>query len=172
MNLLFGEKYAEAPEVLRALAPFVLLSGIAQLTTLTVNYLGEAWRRVPIAILMLTVNVVVDVVLLPRIGIVAGAIGTSAAYALWVPAHVWILRKRGGLRVRPLLVTVLRSALAGVAMLGILALLGTGRVPIPLMLVGAVAGPTVYVAALFALRELGREDIALVRRLLARRVLT
>jgi O-antigen/teichoic acid export membrane protein len=172
MHLLFGEKYAEAPEVLRALAPFVLLSGIAQLATLTVNYLGEAWRRVPIAILMLTVNVVVDVVLLPRIGIVAGAIGTSAAYALWVPAHVWILRKRGGLRVRPLLVTVLRSALAGVAMLGILALLGTGRVPIPLMLVGAVAGPTVYVAALFALRELGREDIALVRRLLARRVLT
>src|SRR6266851_4681887 len=57
MHLLFGEKYAEAPEVLRALAPFVLLSGIAQLTTLTVNYLGEAWRRVPIAILMLTVNV-------------------------------------------------------------------------------------------------------------------
>jgi O-antigen/teichoic acid export membrane protein len=172
MHLLFGEKYAEAPEVLRALAPFVLLSGIAQLTTLTVNYLGEAWRRVPIAILMLTVNVVIDVLLLPRIGIVAGAIGTSAAYALWVPAHVWILRKRGGLRVGPFLVTVLRSALAGGAMLGILALLGTGRVPIPLMLVGAVVGPTVYVAALFALRELGREDIAVARRLLTRRVLT
>jgi O-antigen/teichoic acid export membrane protein len=172
MHLLFGEKYAEAPEVLRALAPFVLLSGIAQLTTLTVNYLGEAWRRVPIAILMLTVNVVIDVLLLPRIGIVAGAIGTSAAYALWVPAHVWILRKRGGLRVRPFLVTVLRSGLAGGAMLGILALLGTGRVGIPLMLVGAVAGPAVYVAALFALRELGREDIAVIRRLLARRVLT
>jgi O-antigen/teichoic acid export membrane protein len=172
MHVLFGDKYAEAPEVLRALAPFVLLSGIAQLTTLTVNYLGEAWRRVPIAIMMVTVNVVIDVLLLPRIGIVAGAIGTSAAYALWVPAHVWILRKRGGLLVRPFLVTVARSALAAGAMLGILALLGTGRVPIPLMLVGAVAGPAVYIAALIALRELGREDIAVVRRLLVRRVPT
>jgi O-antigen/teichoic acid export membrane protein len=172
MHLLFGDKYSEAPEVLRALAPFVLLSGVAQLATLTVNYLGEAWRRVPIAILMLTVNVVVDVVLLPKIGIVAGAIGTSAAYALWVPAHVWMLHKRGSLPVGPFLATVMRSALAGGAMLGVLALLGTGRVPILLMIAGGVVGPAVYVAALVLLRELGPQDIATARRLLAHRALT
>jgi O-antigen/teichoic acid export membrane protein len=171
MDLLFGNKYPEAPQVLRALAPFVLLSGIAQLTTLTVNYLGEAWRRVPIAVIMLAVNVIIDVVLLPEVGIVAGAIGTSAAYLVWVPAHVWILRRRGGLHVRAFLITVLRCTLAGAAMLGVLAALGTGRVPIPLMLVGAVVGPATYLAALFALRELGREDIAVVRRLLPRRSL-
>jgi O-antigen/teichoic acid export membrane protein len=172
MHLLFGNKYPEAPDVLRALAPFVLLSGIAQLTTLTVNYLGAAWRRVPIAVAMLTVNVVIDVLLLPRIGIVAGAIGTSAAYAIWVPAHVWILRGRGLLRLRPFLLTVARSGIAGGAMAGALALLGTGQVPIALMLVGAIVGPAVYVATLFAVRELGRGDIAVIRRLLANRVLT
>jgi O-antigen/teichoic acid export membrane protein len=171
MHLLFGNRYPEAPDVLRALSPFVLLSGIAQLTTLAVNYLGEAWRRVPVAIAMLTVNVLIDVLLLRRIGIVAGAIGTSAAYAIWVPAHVWILRRYGGLRVRPFLLTLARTALAGGAMLGTLALLGTGRVPIPLMLVGALVGPAVYLATLFALRELGPGDIALARRLLAQRTL-
>jgi O-antigen/teichoic acid export membrane protein len=172
MYVLFGNKYPEAPGVLRALSPYVLLSGIAQLTTLAVNYLGEAWRRVPIAVMMLAVNVVIDVLLLPRIGIVAGAIGTSAAYALWVPAHVWILRSRGVLRLRPFLLTVARSCVAGGAMLGTLALLGTGRVPIPLMLVGSVLGPTVYFATLFALRELGRRDIAIMHRLLEHRVVT
>jgi stage V sporulation protein B len=170
MHLLFGEKYPEAAHVLRALAPFVLLSGVAQLTTLTVNYLGEAWRRVPIAGLMLIVNVIVDIVLLPKVGILAGAIGTSAAYAVWVPAHVWILRQRGGLEVRPFLLTTVRSTLAAGVMVGVLALLGTGRVSIPLMLVGAVLGPAADLAALFALGELGPSDLATVRRLLSRRI--
>jgi O-antigen/teichoic acid export membrane protein len=168
--LLFGSKYPEASAVLRGLAPYVFLSGIAQLTTVSVNFLGEAWRRVPLAVIMLTVNVIIDVLLLPRIGILAGAIGTSAAYAIWVPAHVWILRRRGTLRVGPLLVTTARSCLAGGAMVGALALLGTGRVPLLVMLLGGLVGPLVYIAVLFVFRELGRGDIAVLRRLLARRV--
>jgi O-antigen/teichoic acid export membrane protein len=171
MDLLFGHKYPEAADVLRALAPFVVLSGIAQLTTLTVNYLGEAWRRVPIAVVMLATNVILDVILLPRIGIVAGAIGTSAAYAIWVPAHVWILRQRSGLEIRPLLLTLLRSTLAAGATLGVLALIGTGRVPVGLMALGALVGPAVYFAALVVLGELGRHDIEVVRGLLPRRAL-
>jgi len=168
--LLFGSKYPEASAVLRGLAPYVFLSGIAQLTTVSVNFLGEARRRVPLAVIMLTVNVVVDVLLLPRIGVLAGAIGTSAAYVIWVPAHVWILRKRGTLRVGPLLITTARCCLAAGAMIGVLALLGTGRVPFPVMLLGGLVGSLVYVAVLFVLRELGRGDIAVLRRLLARRV--
>jgi O-antigen/teichoic acid export membrane protein len=171
MSLLFGDKYPEATGVLRALAPFVLLSGLAQLTTLSVNYLGEAWRRVPIAIVMLSANVIVDVILLPKIGIVAGAVGTSVAYAIWVPAHVWILRTRGGLRVGPFLVTLARSVLAGGATVGVLALLGTGQVGVPTMVLGAVAGSLVYVAALVLLGELGRDDVAVIRRLIPRRSL-
>ena len=108
--------------------------------------------------------------LLPRIGIVAGAIGTSAAYAVWVPAHVWILRQRAGLKLRPLLITIVRTCVAGAAMVGSLALLGSGRVPLPLMLAGLVVGPAAYVVALFAVRELTLRDIANLRSAVARRV--
>jgi O-antigen/teichoic acid export membrane protein len=170
IHLLFGSKYPEAPAVLRALSPFVFLGGIAQLTTLSVNYLGLARSRVPIAVVMLTVNAVIDVILLPRIGVVAGAIGTSAAYAIWVPAHTWILRRRIGLGVSALLLTAARSCVAGLVLVGVLALLGTGVVPLPIMLAGAVAGPVVYVATLFALGELTRTDVAVLRRVVARRV--
>jgi O-antigen/teichoic acid export membrane protein len=170
IHLLFGSKYPGAPAVLRALSPYVFLGGLAPLTTLSVNYLGLGRSRVPIALAMLAVNAVIDVILLPRIGIVAGAIGTSAAYVIWVPAHVWILRREVGLSVTALLRTAARSCLAGLVLVGVLALLGTGVVPIPIMLAGAVAGPVVYVAALIALGELTRADVAVVRRVVARRV--
>jgi O-antigen/teichoic acid export membrane protein len=170
LELLFGGKYPQAPAVLQALTPFVFLAGIAQITTLSVNYLGEARRRVPIAVAMLTINVAVDIVLLPQIGVVAGAIGTSAAYALWVPAHLWILHTRAGLKLWPVVRTAVRTCVAGAAMVGSLALLGTGRVPVGLMAAGLVVGPAVYIMALFAVRELTPRDIANLRGVLARRV--
>ena len=169
IHLIFGDKYPDAPAVLRALAPYVLLAGIAQPTTLAVNYLGQARRRVPIAAAMLGVNVLIDVTLLPRIGVVAGAIGTSAAYAIWVPAHVWLLRQQAGLRVRPILLTLFRTCLAGGVMVGVLALLGTGIVSVPLILAGAVAGPLAYFLALFVLRELTPVDLEVFRGMLPRR---
>jgi O-antigen/teichoic acid export membrane protein len=172
IHLIFANKYPEAPAVLRALTPYVLLAGIAQPTTLAINYLGQARRRVPIAAAMLAVNVLIDVTLLPRIGVVAGAIGTSAAYAIWVPAHVWLLRQQAGLRLRPILLTLVRSCLAGGAMVGVLALLGTGNVSILFILAGAVAGPLVYFLALLALRELTLDDIQVFRRILARQAPT
>jgi O-antigen/teichoic acid export membrane protein len=170
LHLLFSNRYPEAPGVLRALTPFLLLAGLAQPVTLAVNYLGEARKRVPIAVAMLTVNVVVDVILLPKIGVVAAAVGTSAAYAVWVPAHLWVLRRDLGLPLRPLAITTLRCLLAGGAMAAVLALIGTGIVSLPLMLLGAVAGPLAYLLALLALRELDAGDAAIVRRVLARRV--
>ncbi|MBB4661679.1 flippase [Conexibacter arvalis] len=169
VELLFGHGYPEAPDVLLALVPYVFLSGIAQITTLSVNYLGEARRRVPIAFAMLSVNVALNLVLLPRIGIVGAAIGTSVAYAIWVPAHVWIMHRRVDLPLRPLLTTTVRACVAGAAMVGALALLGTGDVSLQVMALGAVVGPAVYVAALFLLRELTRADIAVVRAAIARR---
>lgn len=169
VHLIFGDKYPEAASVLRALAPYVFISGLAQLATLSVNYLGQARRRVPLAVVMLTVNVLVDVVLLPRIGIVGGAVGTSVAYAIWVPAHILILRRQVGLRLSPLLATTGRVLLAGGAMLAVLALLGTGQVGVVTMLIGALLGPTVYVGTLFALGELTAGDLSLARGVLSRR---
>ena len=170
MHLIFGDKYPEAASVLRALAPYVFISGLAQLTTLSVNYLGEARRRVPIAVVMLAVNVIVDVLLLPRIGIVGGAIGTSAAYAVWVPAHLLLLHRQVGLRLTPLLRTTVRTLIAGGAMAGVLVLLGTGSVSLPVLLLGALVGPLVYAMTLFAVGELSVEDVVAVRRILSRRV--
>jgi O-antigen/teichoic acid export membrane protein len=170
IHLLFGGGYVHAPAVLRGLAPYVFLGGLANLTTLTVNYIGLARRRVPIAVVMLAVNVLIDVILLPRIGVVAGAIGSSAAYLIWVPAHAWILRREIGLSFDGLLLTLARCCLAGAVLVGVLALLGTGVLSLPVMLAGAVAGTAAYVFALLALGELRGADLSIARRVITRRV--
>ena len=65
------------------------------------NYLGAARKRVPLAVVALAVNAIIDIILIPKIGIVAGAIGTDVAYAIWVPAHLLILRQLIGLPLGP-----------------------------------------------------------------------
>ena len=42
--------------MLRAMAPFIYLFGLAPLVSVGVNYLGEARRRIPVAIAALLVN--------------------------------------------------------------------------------------------------------------------
>ena len=115
-ELLFGEEFAESGDVLRWLAPFVFLSGLAPLVSLGANYLGLARRRAPIAIAAVALNIVVDLALIPRIGVIGAAIGTSLAYAVYVPAHVWLCWRELGLALRDAIVPVVRALAAAAAM--------------------------------------------------------
>ncbi len=159
VELVLGTDYAESAEVLRALAPYVFLAGLGPLVSMAVNYLGEARRRLPIAIVAVAVNAAIDVVLIPEIGIVAGAIGTNVAYAIYVPAHLWICRGLLDLPLRPLLVSFAKALVAAAAMAGVLALFGTKDVSVPALLVGGLIGLAVYVSALLVLRELSAAEL-------------
>jgi O-antigen/teichoic acid export membrane protein len=159
VELVLGPDYAKSAEVLRALAPYVFLAGLGPLVSMAVNYLGEARRRLPIAIVAVAVNAGIDVVLIPEIGIVAGAIGTNVAYAIYVPAHLWICRSLLDLPMRPLLVSFAKALVAAAAMAGVLALFGTKDVSLPELLAGGVIGLAVYVGALLVLRELSRDEM-------------
>lgn len=165
IDLVLGPDYAESAEVLRALAPFVFLLGLGPLVSLAVNYLGEARRRLPIAIAALVVNVVIDLILIPEIGIVGGAIGTDVAYAIYVPAHFWVCRRLIDLPLRPLFSALARTLPPAAAMAGVLALFGTGEVALPLLIGGFVAGTLVFAAAALATGAIG---VAEARQLLRR----
>ena len=77
INLVVGDRYPDASGVLRALAPFVLLSSFARLSTVSVSYLGYGRERIPAAIVMVSVNVAVDLLFLNSLGVVAAALGTG-----------------------------------------------------------------------------------------------
>jgi O-antigen/teichoic acid export membrane protein len=158
-DVLFGRgRYPEAANVLRALAPFVFLSGFGNLFSLAANFLGQARKRVPIALLTVVVNCGMDIILIPRIGVVAGAIGTDVAYALYAPAHVWICASVLGVSLKPLIRPTAWTTVAAGSMCGTLALLGTGHLGIARIAGGAIAATTLYLAVILLSRTLTQNE--------------
>jgi stage V sporulation protein B len=153
VRIVLGPRYHESASVLRALAPYIFLSGFGALVSVSANYLGEARRRVPVAMVTVVINLVVDIVLVPRIGVIGGAWGTDAAFALYAPAHLWICQRVLHLDLRPTAVTLARTALAGLAMTGVLLLFGDSLHRLWMTAIGGVLAVAVFGLVLWLTRE-------------------
>jgi O-antigen/teichoic acid export membrane protein len=168
-DLVLGDEFAESADVMRALAPLTFLFGIAPIVSVGVNYLGEARRRIPIAITALVANFVVSIVLLNEIGVVGSAIGADVAYLIYVPAHFWICKQMIGLPVRPVVTTFARTLVAaGVMALALLAF-GYDELSVLDWFAGGAAGFVAYIAALLLTGEVSRSELAALRRGVAAR---
>jgi O-antigen/teichoic acid export membrane protein len=154
VDIALGSDYGASVDVLRALGPYVVLLGIGPLLALGVNYLGEARSRVPLALGAVVLNLVIDVILIPRIGIVAGAIGTDVAFLFFAVGHVVIIRRLIDLPLRPLALTLARVSLAALAMAVVLFAFGTGKLGAQELVVGAALALVTYFAVLMATAEI------------------
>ena len=163
VHVLLGSDYHRSASVLRAFAPYVFLAAVGALLSPAANYLGRARQRLPIALVAVAINLVVDVILIPRIGIVAGAIGTDLAIAVYVPAHLWICARAVGLELRPIGLALVRSLAAATAMAGVLLLAGTSDLSLVDWFAGGAGAVAAYVAVLFLLRELTLGEARAVR---------
>jgi O-antigen/teichoic acid export membrane protein len=169
VRVALGRHFGGSVEVLRALAPFVFLLGFGPLVSGTVNYLGQASRRVPIAFATAAVNIAVDFVLVPRIGVVGGSIGTDLAYAVYAPAHLVICQQVLGLELRGTARTFARTFVAGAATTGVLLLIGAPLSQPWRIVLGGLAGLSVYVLILLWSGEVTRAELAAVPALARRR---
>jgi O-antigen/teichoic acid export membrane protein len=158
VRLILGANYHGSVNVLRALTPFAFLGGFAVILSVTANYLGQARRRVPIAIVTVAINVVADLILIPRVGIVGGAIGTDLAFIVYAPAHFWVCQRIVGIRFRPIAGTVLRASVAGAVMAGVLLAFGTHALSLFTVLVGGSLAILAYLACLTAMGLIGRAE--------------
>jgi O-antigen/teichoic acid export membrane protein len=169
-RIVLGTDYLGSIDTLRALAPFALLTAVSPVLAGAANYLGAAARRVPIAIGAVAVNAAIDVALLDQIGIIAAAIGTDVAYALYVAAHLRLCQDVAGLRLRPLVAPFLGSLVAAGGMALVLLIFGTGEIAVPLVVVGGALGTAVYAGVLVLTRQITLEELrALARRLVPQR---
>jgi O-antigen/teichoic acid export membrane protein len=157
--LALGSTFSESASVLRALSPYIFLTGLGPVLVMPLNYMGEARRRVPISIATLLVNAAIDIVLIPRIGILGAAVGSDVAYALYVAANLWLCHSLLDLPLGPLTRTAARSALAAGAMAIVLALFGTESLSVFEWLGGAATGTAVFIAVLLLSRELSLSEI-------------
>jgi O-antigen/teichoic acid export membrane protein len=167
VRLLLGSAFHGSTNVLRALALFIFLRGLGPLISTTVNYLGQAARRIPIVLGALVVNVIIDLALLPRIGVVGAAIGTGIAYSLYVPAHFRICRRELGIRLRPLALTLFRALLAASGMGVVLFATGTGTLSLARWLIGGIGGLAAFAVVLLLSGEISGDEIRRGRRAMA-----
>ena len=159
VDLLFGAEYDESANVLRALSIYIFLAGPSPLISTTVNYLGQAARRIPIVLLALGLNVAVDLALIPSIGVVGAAIGSSVAYALYVPAHLRICRRELGVPLRPLALTLARALVAAAAMALVLVTVGTESLSFAEWVLGGAAGTLAFCVALVLTGEISTGEL-------------
>jgi O-antigen/teichoic acid export membrane protein len=160
VHVALGPGYEGSVSVLRALAPFIFLSGIGTFITIAVNYIGEARRRVILSIVTVAINAAIDLFLLPRIGVVGGAIGTDVAYAIYIIGHFWIIRQILDVRLLPLTITTVRCLVAAAAMAGAMALVGTSDLSWSQWVTGSIAGLIAYVLTLTVTGEVSRSEVS------------
>lgn len=171
-ELVLGPGYRASAEILRVLAPFVFLSGISPLLALGLNYRGEARRRIPIALGAVLINLVIDLTLLPRVGIVGGAIATDVAYTFYTLAHLWLCRRLLGVRLGPLAVSLLRAALAAVVMSALLVSVGTSDLSVLDLVGGGLVAAVGYGALLLVIGEAKPAEVRALLRAMDRRAST
>jgi O-antigen/teichoic acid export membrane protein len=158
VRVVLGPRYHESASVLRALAPYIFLSGFGALVSVSANYLGEARKRVPVAMVTVVINLVVDLVLVPSIGVIGGAWGTDAAFALYALAHLFICQRALDVDLGPTAVSFARTAFAGAAMTGVLLLFGDSRSDLLRTAVGGVLGVILFAFVLWLTREVSTSE--------------
>ncbi len=152
VHIALGASYVHtsAPSVVRVLAPFVMLSGLAPLLSNAIDYVGGARRRIKIAAVTLGINVILNVALVPRIGPVGAAIAVDAGFGVFVVAHIALGRRLLDLAVRGLGRSTGAALLAGGSM-AVVAFasdqLGLGAAGI---VAGGVAGAVVFAVVIAA----------------------
>lgn len=112
ITILLGEEFARSADVLRVLLPYIIFIGFAPILSRALDYLGVAAVRKWIALAAFLVNLVLDLVLIPTVGLLGPAIATGVAIFTFVAGHHVLVARRLPLDHRRIVATVLRSLLS------------------------------------------------------------
>ena len=117
IELIFGSEYLEAVLVLQVLSAYIVLQSITTLTSNSLDYLGRAKSRAIVKGVTAMMNVVLNIILIPRLGVVGAAIATVITYSLYTVANVAIIHQEFPLQ----LGRVARSLVQIVTITGVMA---------------------------------------------------
>lgn len=113
--LLLGQEFARSADVLRVLTPYIVLIGFAPIVSRALDYLGGVEVRKWIALAAFLVNLVLDLILIPTVGLLGPAIATGVAIFVFVAGHYVVVARRVPLDHRRILATFLRALLSAAA---------------------------------------------------------
>lgn len=103
VRLVFGPEYSGAIAVLQVLGLYVILKAVTKLTDNGLNYLGRARERAIFRGVTAVLNVALNLVLIPVLGVVGAALATVITYGLYTAGNLYIVSLE--LDLRPLYLT-------------------------------------------------------------------
>ena len=166
MTTLLGDEFARSAPVLQALLPYLVLIGLAPILSRALDYIGVAAVRKWIALGAFLINLILDLVLIPTVGLLGAAIGTNVAILAFVAGHYVLVARKLPLDQKVLMTTLARSGTAAVAGgVACLAVLAAPAPPLALLGPAFLAGLTVAAAVLVASGEIRDLRIAVPERL-------
>ncbi|MCQ4333114.1 flippase [Natronomonas sp. F2-12] len=100
IQYVFGTAYLGAVPVLQVLALYVVFRSMTTITENSLDYLGRARSRAIIKLPTVGLNIVLNVLLIPRLGVVGAALATVVSYGLFTMATMYVIHTELGLRIR------------------------------------------------------------------------
>lgn len=91
IHLVFGAEYSGAVILLQVLGLFAIFKSVTKLTDKGLDYLGRARDRAIVRGISAVLNVLLNILLLPIMGVVGAAIATVITYALYTGANLYIV---------------------------------------------------------------------------------
>jgi len=91
VRFVFGVEYIGATPVVQLLALYAVLHAVASLISNGLDYLGKAKVRAAIKITTSVSNAILNVILIPRIGVVGAAIATVVTFGIYIVANLYIM---------------------------------------------------------------------------------
>lgn len=91
IDLLFGSEYVGAGPVLQIFSVFVFLRALDTITTDALDFLGRARSRAIAKGITAVGNVLLNLVLIPPLGVIGAAVATVITYALYVGAELFVI---------------------------------------------------------------------------------
>jgi O-antigen/teichoic acid export membrane protein len=158
---LLGSEFEESAGVVRLLAPFLVLMGVAPLLSNALDYLGEARARKWLAGGAVLVNLVLDIALIPVLGVLGPAVATDVAVLLYVAGLSVLVARRLDVGGAGLARGAGRGALAavGAATVAAAVVWGLDAGALVTALAGGAAGCGAGLALLVGLRELRLDEL-------------
>lgn len=90
LPFLFGQDYSAAGVVAIIYGPFLLMKSLAGTYSMALDYLGHAGERAIAVGVSAAANIILNILLVPRYGIVAAAMATQVTY---VPLVAWYVHR-------------------------------------------------------------------------------
>ncbi|WP_010270030.1 oligosaccharide flippase family protein [Paenibacillus senegalensis] len=104
IGLLYGADFAASGIVIRYLLPGILVMVIFKLIHSDLSGRGAPLVSLNVSLIALAVNLVLNLLLIPRMGAIGSAIASSVSYSIAGLSFVWIYARRESIRVRDVLV--------------------------------------------------------------------